>query len=203
MSMKQSAHRASTGEAASLVRERSNGTRSRRPRYSSLAANTSRTSNESSAIIPRRSQENASQEDAVKNWTALALLCFSAIACCQDASSVALLRIQSTAVFAFGGVGFAGRTSQGEIDFKTIVSLPREQAIASFEQLFEKVDPQAKSYALAGLRKLDVSRFETLRMSLQNSPVKVQIMRGCILSRESLQQVASGIESGQYDSGLR
>ena len=139
----------------------------------------------------------------MKNWTALALLCFSAIAFCQDATSVALLRIQSTAVFAFGGVGFAGRTSQGEIDFKTIVSLPREQAIASFEQLFEKGNPQAKSYALAGLRKLDVSRFETLRMSLQNSPVKVQIMRGCILSRESLQQVASGIESGQYDSWLR
>ncbi len=139
----------------------------------------------------------------MKNWTAVAFLCFSAIAFCQDAASVALLRIQSTAVFAFGGVGFVGRTSQGEIDFKTILSLPREQAIAAIEQIYEKGNPQAKSYALAGLRKLDVSRFETLRTSLQHSPVKVQIMRGCILSGETLQQIASGIESGQYDSWLR
>jgi hypothetical protein len=67
----------------------------------------------------------------------------------------ALQGIATVKVFAFGGVGFAGKTSEGETDFRVIVAQPANVALDALEKLYAVDNPQAKAYALAGIRKLD------------------------------------------------
>jgi hypothetical protein len=116
--------------------------------------------------------------------------------------AVIVQRMTAEGIFAFGGVGYAGVTSEGEKDFRQILTLPPEQATDAFEKLYAEGNSQAKSYALAGLRKLDRARFEELRASLESSTARVQTMRGCIISDEPLREVAEDLAAGKYDSWM-
>jgi len=138
-------------------------------------------------------------KNAMKRWAAVALVIVSTVAFSQDSISIAMQRMTTAKVFAFGAVGFAATTSEGEIDFKIVMSLPKEKAIAAFEKLYGTGNPQAKSYALAGLRKLDRTRFRELRTSLRSSDLKVQTESGCVISEQSLREVANDLDSGKYD----
>ncbi len=140
----------------------------------------------------------------MKSWIAILLLSVSSFAFSQEwATSAAVKRIATTGTFAFGGVGFAGTTSDGEKDFKVILSLPAAEASVAFEKLYETGNPQAKSYALAGIRKLDRTRFSDLLLSVRASDLKVQTARGCIVSKRSLEDVAEDLNSGRYDPWIR
>ena len=55
--------------------------------------------------------------------------------------------------FAFGGIGVAGTTSEGEVAFREIYNRP--SATADFLKLLNSGNPQAKCYALVALRSLD------------------------------------------------
>lgn len=112
-------------------------------------------------------------------------------------------RIVATEVFSFGGVGFALATSEGETDFKMVMSLPSLRAIEAFEQIYTTGNPQAKSYALAGLRKLDKARFGELRKAALSSEEMVKTAHGCVISSEPLRKVVIDIDSGEYDSQAR
>ena len=111
--------------------------------------------------------------------------------------------IEKSSVFAFGGVGFAGKTSQGEVDFRAIDSQPAAVALENFKRVYAGGDVAAKSYALVGIRQLDGKRFNELLQSLQDSPEKVLTMQGCILERRNLLDVARSIASGSYDGYLK
>ena len=63
-------------------------------------------------------------------------------------------------VFAFGLVGFAGQTSEGELDFRIIAAEEKEVALATFEKLVASGNPQAAAYGLFGIRRLRPSRFQ-------------------------------------------
>jgi len=141
--------------------------------------------------------------NAMKRWTAVFLVWVSVIAFSQDSISVALQRLATIDVFAFGPVGFGATTSEGEIYFKAIMSLPPAKAINLLEKLYVEGNPQSKSYALAGLRKLKRGRFEQLRISLRDSDVRVEMLSGCIGSEQSLSEVANDLESGKYDAWIR
>jgi hypothetical protein len=134
------------------------------------------------------------------NWLAILLLCLTATGFSEDTTpAAALQRISTVKVFAFGGIGYAGTTSEGERDYKTIMSQPAAEALASFEKLYATGNPQAKSYALAGIRKLDKQRFSELLASVRASGLKVETESGCIVSEKLLAEVALELSFGKYD----
>ena len=118
----------------------------------------------------------------------------------DDSVDAVVTRLSAVERFAFGGVGFAGMTSKGETDFKFILAQPRPIALNAFEKLYGVGNPQGKSYALAGLKKLAPQRFTELVTTLGKSTQEVEVMRGCIVSHELLSEVAKQIAQGKFDS---
>jgi hypothetical protein len=112
-------------------------------------------------------------------------------------------RIAIAKVYAFGGIGYAGTTSEGEVDFRIVMAQPPEVALDAFEKLYATDNPQTKAYALAGIRKLGKGKFEELRLSLRTSGPQVQIEEGCIISEHSLKEIADRLESGGYDLWIK
>jgi hypothetical protein len=99
--------------------------------------------------------------------------------------------------FAFGGVGIAGRTSEGELYFRILMQQDKPKALAQLEKLYAEGNPQAKAYALAGLHVLNPQRFNDLNATLPQTTVTT--MRGCIVGSESLASITKEIASGEFD----
>ena len=112
-------------------------------------------------------------------------------------------RMVHTNAFAFGGTGRAGVISQGEKDFRIILSQPASVAVADFERIYTSGNSEAKSYALVGIRRLDRARFEELVKSIKGSKEVVTTMEGCIIEDRLLFKVARDINSGRYDPWRR
>jgi hypothetical protein len=127
----------------------------------------------------------------------LLLLCGVA-APAEDSVDAAVSRLSTVERFAFGGTGYAGVTSKGELDFKVVLSQPRPAALTAFERLFATGNPQGKSYALSGVKKLNPEKFKELLASASASTEQVEVMRGCIVSHESLREVAKQIDRGEF-----
>ena len=119
----------------------------------------------------------------------------------HESKSETIERISHTKLFAFGGVGFAGTTSDGEKDFRVIISLP--SAANDFETMYAQGTPEAQGYALAGLRELNEVRFKELLRSLHGSQAQLETMEGCIKRRRSLIKIAAEIDSGRYDPWVK
>ena len=100
-------------------------------------------------------------------------------------------RLSHVDLYAFGGVGFAGTTSQGQQDYDAI--LVRRSAKLDFEKIFSSGNPQAKAYALNGIYKLDPARFRALNEQLRMETTKVRTAHGCILGLETLGSIVQGI----------
>jgi len=135
----------------------------------------------------------------VKRMALPLLLLFSGAALAQNAPSSAVSSIAKTSVFAFGGVGFAGFTSQGEKDSRVILNQPPDVALQSFERIYATGNLEAKSYALAGIHQLDEKRFKELLASLKGPEELVITMRGCIMEKQTIAEVAKETQSGQFD----
>jgi hypothetical protein len=134
---------------------------------------------------------------SAKWLSAILMLCGFAVRA-DDSVVSAVKRLSAVEKFAFGGVGYAGVTSKGEIDFKLILSQPQTTALSAFEELYATGNPQGKSYALSGMKKLNPHRFNELLAALGTSTDEVEVMRGCILSHEPLRDVAKQIERGKF-----
>ena len=106
-------------------------------------------------------------------------------------------RLAHVGVFAFGGVGFAGSTSQGELDFRRIKLEPPDAALAAFEKVYATGNLQAKSYALVGIHSLKLKRFKELYAALSPSNGDVTTMRGCIVLSERFRDIARQIDKGK------
>jgi hypothetical protein len=139
----------------------------------------------------------------VKRFAAVLLVMLCSIAPAQDTLSATVKSLSKTGVFAFGGVGFIGKISQGEIDFRAIQSQPAAVALASFETVYSTGDAPAQIYALAGIRQLDRERFKEILLSLGGSQEEVFTMEGCIMERRRLVDVAKAIDAGSYDDWLK
>jgi hypothetical protein len=124
---------------------------------------------------------------------AVFLLLYGVAVRADERLDAAVKRLASVSTFAFGGVGFAGVTSKGEIDFKFVLSQSVPVALAAFENLYANGNPQAKAYALAGIKKLNLDRFKQLLPIAGASTDEVMVMRGCILSHEPLRKIAQCI----------
>ena len=135
--------------------------------------------------------------------TALLLIAFCASIFAQTDRRFVLPLLETTQVFALGPVGFGASTSQQELEFKQILALPYPRATEQMEKLYATGNPQAMSYALAGMRKLDRKRYAELLVSVRASDVTVQTMSGCIISKEKLRKFADDLDTGKYDAWLR
>jgi hypothetical protein len=107
-------------------------------------------------------------------------------------------RLSKTDVFAFGGIGFAGSVSEGETAFRTL--LAGSSAGRDFEAAFVRGTPQAKAYALVGLREVNPNRFADLAGSLQTSRIEVQTMQGCLMYKLPMWKLVQRIKAGEYSS---
>jgi hypothetical protein len=129
---------------------------------------------------------------------ALFLILFAVTVSAEEPLEAAVKRLSAVGTFAFGGVGYAGATSKGEIDFKLVLSQREPAALAAFEKIYATGNPQGKSYALSGIRKLKPLRFRELLASGAGSRDEVNVMRGCIVSHELLPEVAQQIDHGKF-----
>lgn len=99
--------------------------------------------------------------------------------------------------FAFGGVGFAGTISEGEIAFREIWK--QSDAAQRFEAIFQQATPEARCYALTALRELAPDRFkECAEQFRKNPPKEIKMMTGCIVSTLPGIQILEQIEEGKY-----
>ena len=110
----------------------------------------------------------------------------------------AIDKLSSTRIFAFGGVGIAGATSEGETQYRVLAALPHKEAIAAFEQVYESGNLPARCYALAGLHHLDPVRFRALLAGAASNHTKVVTMEGCTVMELAFDQIAMFIDRGTY-----
>ena len=129
-------------------------------------------------------------------WIIAALLFAANVPQPQKPADQALEHLAKIDRFAFGGVGYAGTTSEGEKDYNLILAGP--SAEADFEKLYSIGNLQAKCYALVGLRKLDRERFEELATSLQTSTRDVLTQSGCLVFPQPLRLIVDSIRAGVY-----
>jgi len=116
----------------------------------------------------------------------------------NDPVDAAVNRLATVERFAFGGVGYLGVISKGEIDFKFVLAQPQSTALSAFEKLYASGNPQGKAYALSGIKKLAPQRFKELAAALAKSADEVEVMRGCIISHEALRDLAKHIDQGKF-----
>jgi hypothetical protein len=102
--------------------------------------------------------------------------------------------------FAFGGIGYAGTTSEGEILFRRIYT--SESAEKQFRDLLKDGNIQAKCYALVALRKLDPKFYKTQIDQFKKSKKSVSTIGGCMIMVLPMCSVSVNIDNGTYDSYL-
>lgn len=134
-----------------------------------------------------------------RSVAAILLLLTFAPGYAEDEVAAAVRRLSAEGIFAFGGVGFVGQTSKGELDFRVIAVQEKEVALAAFEKLVASGNPQAVAYGLSGIRRLNPDRFKELFPDFEKSSKEVEIMRGCIISKSHLDKVAGQIRRGDFD----
>jgi len=102
-----------------------------------------------------------------------------------------------TPLFAFGGIGVAGITSQGEYAFKSV--LASDSAEADFLQILKTGTPQGQCYALVGLRLKNRPVFDEQVKRFASSSQKVDTCAGCAPMTLPMSSVVATIQKGSYD----
>jgi len=117
----------------------------------------------------------------------------------SEPPSGSLHSLSEARIFALGGVGFAGQIPQELQLFRAIMVLKPDKAAQELERLYSDGNPQAMSYALVGMRKIDHKRYRELLALTRASDVTVRTMWGCIVLDEKIRTVANELDSGKYD----
>jgi hypothetical protein len=132
-----------------------------------------------------------------KHGILIGLLLVSALAFADPAVDAATNRLSHAGVFAFGGVGIAGWTSQGEKDFRVILSQSPEIADAAFRRVLHEGTIEAKCYAVVGLSILHPEELEALLAQVRAAGNVVQTQRGCLMSSQPVKEITEQISSYQ------
>jgi hypothetical protein len=101
---------------------------------------------------------------------------------------------------AFGGVGVAGLMSQGERNLRSV--LEQSDASQQLQAALAHATPAGKLYMLVGLRRCDRAAYQKVFDSLGRSNDEVEVVRGCMISKEPFRQVLSQIQDGRFDDYL-
>jgi hypothetical protein len=110
-------------------------------------------------------------------------------------------RLVAAKVFAFGGVGFAGTTSDGEKAFHLM--LASTNGLEVLKRVLKEGTREAQMYALCGLRKLSPKEFEAEAERIGAEKATVKLMTGCLMFEEPVAKVVERISSGAYDGNVK
>ena len=106
-------------------------------------------------------------------------------------------RLIKTEFFAFGGIGFAGSTSEGEAAFGRIIK--KKEAIRYFLAAFEHGNDYSRCYSLVALRESSPEFYKNaMAWYRKHAPKKIKTMNGCIVEEEELGVVLDAIDTGRY-----
>jgi hypothetical protein len=94
--------------------------------------------------------------------------------------------------FAFGGVGFAGTTSEGDVAYKKMLAC--DDAEERLVKIFESGSNPAKAYALHGLHSLKSKRYPEFKKRFLKKAPSVKRMSGCLMGKDSAAQIIAYIE---------
>ena len=98
---------------------------------------------------------------------------------------------------AFGGVGVAGLMSEGERNLRAV--LERPDASQQLQAALAHATPAGTLYILVGLRRCDRAAYQKVFDSLARPSDDVEVVRGCMISKEPFRQFLSQIQDGRFD----
>ena len=101
---------------------------------------------------------------------------------------------------AFGGVGVAGLMSEEERNLRAV--LERPNASQQLQAALAHATPAGKLYILVGLRRCDRAAYKKVFDSLGRPNDDVEVVRGCMISKEPFHQVLSQVQDGRFDDYL-
>src|SRR6476646_5606801 len=101
---------------------------------------------------------------------------------------------------AFGGVGVAGLMSEGERNVRAV--LERPDASQQLQAALAHATPAGTLYILVGLRRCDRAAYQKVFDSLSRRSDEVEVVSGCMVSKEAFRQVLSQIQDGRFDDYL-
>ena len=101
---------------------------------------------------------------------------------------------------AFGGVGVAGLMSEGERNLRAV--LQQSDASQQLQAALAHATPAGKLYILVGLRRCDHAAYQKVFDSLARPNDDVEVVRGCMISKEPFRQVLLQVQDGRFDDYL-
>ncbi len=101
---------------------------------------------------------------------------------------------------AFGGVGVAGLMSEGERSLRAVLNQP--DASQHLQSAFAQATAAGKLYILVGLRRCDRVAYQKAFGSVSAANDDVQVVRGCMISKEPFRQALSQVQDGKFDDYL-
>lgn len=101
---------------------------------------------------------------------------------------------------AFGGVGVAGLMSEGERNLRAVLAQP--DASQQLQAALAQATTAGKLYILVGLRRCDRVAYQKIFDSLGRPNEEVEVVRGCMISKEPFRQVLSQVQDGRFDDYL-
>ena len=101
---------------------------------------------------------------------------------------------------AFGGVGVAGLMSEGEGNLRAVLQQP--DASQQLQAALAHATPAGTLYILVGLRRCDRAVYQKVFVSLARPSDDVEVVRGCMVSKEPFHQLLSQIQDGRFDDYL-
>jgi hypothetical protein len=102
--------------------------------------------------------------------------------------------------FAFGGVGAAGLMSEGERNLRAV--LERPDASQQLQVALAQATLAGTLYVLVGLRRCDRAAYQKVFDSLARPNDDVEVVRGCMISKEPFRQLLLQIQDGRFDDYL-
>ena len=136
----------------------------------------------------------------LRSLTALVAFCLLSLANCEALANPAVSGLAQTQLFAIGGIGVAGSTSDGERDLRAVLDQP--DAPALLHEILSRATPAGQLYALLGLRLRDRSAYEQALPALRKRSDVISIARGCMLMKEEMAAIVREIEHGNYDVAM-
>jgi hypothetical protein len=101
---------------------------------------------------------------------------------------------------AFGGVGVAGLMSEGERNLRAVLGRP--DASQQLQTALAQATSAGTLYILVGLRRCDRPAYQKIFDSLSRANGDVEVVRGCMISKEPFRQVLSQVQDGRFDDYL-
>jgi hypothetical protein len=122
------------------------------------------------------------------------------IAAATSSENSAARDLAAAKALAFGGVGVAGLMSEGERNLRAVLGRP--EASQQLQAALAQATPACMLYILVGLRRCDRAAYQKVFDSLSRPGDDVEVVRGCMISKQPFRQLLTQIQDGRFDDYL-